>query len=217
MADGGFDSIAIQKHNKNINRFRVVVPTVQLYRYFLGFRSDLHARHSLSAAGKKAGQAGKGVPEELLHLTLCVVGETRERDPFLPKRVEAALAGQTLASIPIPLGRVKGGALGAAARTIGPQDAIQDFYSRLVRLLASRDINPLHRASGLHPHVTLRHDRCDFTPFMIEAEWIPDELLLIESEVGLRRHNVLQRWPLLGPTQGWLPFGEGPFPSFAVT
>lgn len=192
------------------------MPALQRYRYFLGFRPDLHARQSLSAAGKRAGQAGKGVPEELLHLTLCVIGETRERDPFLPKRVEAALAGQALASIPIPLGRVKGGALGATARTIGAQDAIQGFYSRLVRLLASRGIKPLHRASGLHPHVTLGHDRCDFTPFMIRAEWIPDELLLIESEVGLGRHNVLRRWPLIAPAQGWLPFGEEPFPSLAA-
>lgn len=194
------------------------MPKLQFYRYFLGFRPDAPARRLLAAAGKEAGQAGKRVPDELLHFTLCVVRETegQERDHFVLRRVEAALTGHTPASMPIPLGRVTGGSHGAWVRTIGRQDAIQDFYGALVRLLRARGIEPLHRKSGLRPHVTLGHDRCDFPPFRVEIEWVPGELLLIESEVGLGKHNVLRRWPLLAPAQEVLPFEEGPFPLLAA-
>lgn len=194
------------------------MPELQFYRYFVGFRPDTSARRLLAAAGRKAGQDRKRVPDELLHFTLCVVHETptKKRDHFIQRRIEAALAGQALASVPIPFGHVTGGRHGAVVRTIGRQDAIQDFYSALVRLLRARGIEPLHRRSGLRPHVTLGHDRCDFEPFTVEAEWIPSELLLIESEVGLRKHNVLWRWPLLAPAQGRLPFDEEAFPVLAA-
>jgi 2'-5' RNA ligase len=194
------------------------VSKLQFYRYFLCFRPDAPARQLLAAAGKKAGQHRRQLPKELLHFTLCVVHETKteERDHFVLRRIEAALEGHALASMPIPLGRVIGGRHGALVRTIGRQDAIQDFYSALVRLLRARGIEPLHRKSGLRPHVTLGHDRCDFVPFMIEVEWVPGELLLIESEVGLGKHNVLGRWSLRAPAQGWLPFDEGPFPLLAA-
>ena len=193
------------------------MPELQFYRYFLGFRPDASARRLLAAAGKKAGQAGKRVPDDLLHLTLCVVREAggRERDRFVLRRVEAALAGHTLAAMPIPLGRVIGGRHGALARTIGRQDAIQGFYGALARLLRARGIEPLHRKSGLHPHVTLGHDPCDFPPLRVEIEWVPRELLLIESEVGLGKHNMLRRWPLLAPAQGLLPFDNDPFRAAA--
>jgi hypothetical protein len=65
---------------------------------------------------------------------------------------------------------------------------------------------PLHRKSGFRPHVTLGHDRCRFPRYRIELEWIPDRLLLIESEVGLTKHKVLSEWPLLPPRQGVLRF-----------
>jgi 2'-5' RNA ligase len=175
------------------------------YRYFLGFRTDPLLSRTLAAIGAKAGQR---VRPELLHLTLCVIAEVGERDRFLLSRVRAALAGQALHAVRIALGRVSGGSGGAVVRTIGRQDEVQDFYGALVRWLAGRGMAPLHRKSGLHPHVTLGHDPCRFDRFDVAIEWFPDELLLIESEVGRSRHNVLGRWPLLPPRQGRLPFAE---------
>jgi hypothetical protein len=43
---------------------------------------------------------------------------------------------------------------------------------------------------------------------MLPREWIPDELLLIESEVGCGIHNVLARWSLLPPRQGGILFDD---------
>jgi 2'-5' RNA ligase len=186
-------------------RVGVLVREADFYRYFLGFRTDPGLGRSLAAIGAEAGQR---VRPELLHLTLCVIAEEGERDRFVLSRVGAALAGRALHAVRIALGRVSGGAGGAAVRTIGRQDDIQDFYGALARWLAGRGLAPLHRTSGLHPHVTLGHDPCLFHSFNVAIEWLPDELLLIESEVGRSRHNLLGRWPLLPPRQGRLPFAE---------
>lgn len=82
----------------------------------------------------------------------------------------------------------------------------------LIRLLRASGIEPLYRKSGLHPHVTLGYDACPMTRLDIGLHWFPAKLLLIESEFGLTRHNVLGAWPLLPPRQPLLPFGE-PLPA----
>lgn len=173
------------------------------YRYFLGFRPCLALCRLLAAIGERAGQR---VRMERLHLTLCVIAEPRERDHFLLPRVQLALAGQPFSSFPVHLGRVCGGASGAMVEALGCQHGIRDYFRALILLLAARDMAPMHRKSGLHPHVTLGHDPCRFDPFKAPIEWFPTEMLLIESEVGLSRHNVLAKWPLLPPPQGSFAF-----------
>lgn len=175
----------------------------EFYRYLLGIRPDADLCRLLRAVVEKASQR---VRMEMLHLTLCVIAETCERDPFLLPRVQSALVGHSLSSFPVRLGRVCGGSDGAVVKASGSQHDIQDFYRALVSLAAARDIAPLHRKSGLHAHVTLGHDPCRFEPFRAPIEWFPGEMLLIESEVGLGRHNVIARWPLLPSAQGSLPF-----------
>lgn len=176
------------------------------YRYFLGFRPDPVLRGWLAALCVAARQHGKRVAADHLHLTLCVIAEAAERDHFLVPRVISALAGETLSSCPIRLGRVIGTGTGAAIHTLGRQDEIQAFYRALVARLAVRDLRPLHRRSGLNPHVTLGYDHSPPFRFRQPREWIPGELFLIESEVGHGRHNILGRWPLLPPLQGFFPF-----------
>jgi 2'-5' RNA ligase len=176
------------------------------YRYFLASRPGLALRAEIAALREAAGQFESPVAAELLHLTWCVIAEPEERDRFILPRVETALSGLPFASGPLWLGRVRGAGAGAAVYSRGRKPEIMTLYHEIVKALAARDLYPLHRKSGFHPHLTLGHDPCAFDPFLILAEWIPDELLLIESEVGKGAHNVLGRWPLLAPRQGFLPF-----------
>ena len=180
------------------------------YRYFLAFRPDPALRYQLAALCGASCQFGGRVKTDYLHLTLCVVAELDHRDCFIVRRLLAAFARGLPSSCPIRLGRVRGGTNGAAIYTIGRRPEIQAFYRQLLSLLVQHQVQQLHRASGLHPHVTLGYDQCAFKRFNVPLEWIPDELALIESEVGRGAHNVLHRWPLFPPPQGRLPFEAVP-------
>lgn len=180
---------------------------LQGYRYFMGIRPSPERYPFFQHLAAILGQP---VRLHRLHLTLCVIAEGPERDRFLERRVHRALRGHALHSFAVNLGQVEAGPNGAFARSRGPQDDIQDFYRLLVRLLASVAIQPLHRKSGLHPHVTLGYTACAPASLRIALQWFPAELLLIESEVGLGRHTVLAQWPLLPPRQLLLPFERDP-------
>lgn len=181
------------------------------YRYFLASRPDLALIAALVSLRAAAGQSKSLVAADLLHLTWCVVAETLTRDHFVLPRIDAAVAGRPFASGLLPLGRVQGGPGGAAVYSRSRKPEILSLYREIAACVAARGLPPQHRKSGFHPHLTIGHDRCAFEPFLILHEWVPDELLLIESEVGNGIHNILGRWPLLPPRQGQLPF-EPPFP-----
>lgn len=176
------------------------------FRYFLGIRPDPRCYPQFQRICEALGLQ---VRLDLLHLTLCVVAQTAQRDHFVVRTAQRALRGAPLHSFPVNLSRVAAGPHGAFAHPFGRQDEIQDFYRVLVRLLRACGIEPLHRKSGLHPHVTLGYVACEVALLRIALRWFPTELLLIESEVGLTRHNVLHRWLLLPPRQPPLPFEEG--------
>ena len=177
--------------------------TPEFYRYFLGCRPEALLHEAFQRIAHDWGWSAR---LNLLHFTFCVIAEQTERDAFLPLRVQSAFRGWSLHSFPINLSRVVAGPNGAEALTFGRQDALQDFYRMMVRQLRAADIKPLHRKSGLRPHVTLEYGARRPTRQRIALEWFPTELLLIESEVGLSRHNLLARWPLLPPRQGSLQF-----------
>jgi 2'-5' RNA ligase len=179
------------------------------YRYFLAFLPDPLLRFELARLCDAAGQFGRRITAERLHLTLCVVAEFAHRDSFIARRVDAALANHLPSSCRIRLGTVSGGPKGAAIFGLGAQHEIQDFYRSLLWLLAPQRILPMHRKSGLHPHITLGYDPSTFQQFKFPWEWVPGELVLIESEVGRGVHNVLRRWPLDPPPQSFLPFDCG--------
>jgi RNA 2',3'-cyclic 3'-phosphodiesterase len=176
--------------------------SLQGYRYFLGIRLAPQCYPFFRRIGAALGCP---IRLDLLHLTLCVVAEVAERDPYMLRRIQTALGGLQLHSFPVNLSRVIAGPQGARARTFGRQDEIQDFYLELVRLLRVWGLEPLHRKSGLHPHVTLTHVPQPPALLKIAIRWFPTELHLVESEVGLTRHNTLGRWPLLPPRQPQLP------------
>jgi 2'-5' RNA ligase len=186
------------------------MPQPTSYRYFFAFRPNLVQRCRLEAIAAAAGQSRRRIKAEYFHLTLFVIAELSHRDDFIAARAGQALAGRSLSSCPFWLGRLRGGPSGAAIHAMGGQREIQSFYRTLRAYLAERGIAPLHRKSGLHPHLTLGYDPCLLDAAKLPIEWIPDELLLIESEVGRGVHNVLARWPLLPPSQGSFPFDPPP-------
>jgi len=182
------------------------VPVASCHRYFLGFRPEPPLRAFLARLRGDAGQRDHAIRDEHLHLTLCILAEAPERERFTETRISAALARRRPPSCPIRLGRLRAGRGGATLYGTGGQHEVRAFRQALLGLLARRGLEPCRAPLRFQPHVTLGHDAVPPLRSLAPVEWVPRELLLIESEVGRSIHHVRGRWPLEPPAQSVLPF-----------
>jgi hypothetical protein len=159
--------------------------------------ADLHER---------TGQLENRVPIGRSHLGLCILAEPKERDHFLARRVDAALSGAALSSCAIRLGRIRGSDNGATLFTRGSKMELTALRGALLARLAAHGI--FSRQEKKNPHITLGYEPWRGDGFDIKLEWVPREIVLIESEHGCSRHNPLGRWPLSAPRQGDFEFME---------
>ena len=178
-----------------------------MFRYFLGFQvSGDRAGWLARQLPAVAGDLFAGLKPQLYHLTLCTIAETLEPQPFLRGQVAKAFDAGLPAASPIPFGRIVSREAGAELITAGSLGAIRQSYDAIVAQLATQGIEPMHRLSGLRPHITLGYGTCEFDPVPLAWSWTPRDLVLIESHIGHRRHRVLQSWTLEPPAQGSFDF-----------
>ncbi|HEY0597860.1 hypothetical protein [Sphingopyxis sp.] len=185
-----------------------------MFRYFLGFQV------SADRAGWLARQLPAvpddlfaGLKPQLYHLTLCTIAETMEPQPFLHGQVAKAFSAGLPAASPIPFGRIVSRGAGAELITAGSIGAIRQTYEATIARLATQGIEPMHRKSGLRPHITLGYGTCEFDPVPLAWNWTPRDLVLIESHIGHRRHRVLKSWTLEPPAQGSFGFMADELPA----
>lgn len=178
-----------------------------MFRYFLGFQVNADRAGWLARQlPPVSGDLFAGLKPQLYHLTLCTIAETIEPQPFLRGQVAKALDAGLPAAAPIPFGRIVARGAGAELITAGSIGAIRQTYDAIIAHLAMQGIEPMHRKSGLRPHITLGYGTCEFDPVPIAWNWAPQGLVLIESHIGHRRHRVLQSWTLAPPAQGSFGF-----------
>lgn len=186
-----------------------------MFRYFLGFQVAADRAGWLARQLPPVpGDLFAGLKPQLYHLTLCTIAETIEPQPFLRQHVAKAFAAGLPAASPIPFARIVARDAGAELVTAGSIGGIRQTYDAIVARLATQGIDPMHRKSGLRPHITLGYGKNDgFDPVRVAWNWIPRDLVLIESHIGHRRHRVLQRWLLDQPAQGAFDFMADELPA----
>ena len=185
-----------------------------MFRYFLGFQVSADRAGWLARQlPPVSGDLFAGLKPQLYHLTLCTIAETIEPQPFLRGQVAKAFDAGLPAAASIPFGRIVSRGVGAELITAGSIAAIRQTYDTIVARLAAQDIEPMHRKSGLRPHITLGYGTCEFAPVPIAWNWAPQGLVLIESHIGHRRHRVLHSWTLEPPAQGSFGFMEDELPA----
>lgn len=185
-----------------------------MFRYFLGFQVPADRAGWLARQlPPTPADLFAGLKPQHYHLTLATIAESEAPLPFLRQRVATAFAAGLPAAAAIPFGRIVARDAGAELVTVGSVAAIRSLYETLVALLAPQDIAPLHRKSGLRPHVTLGYGTCEFAAQPTAWTWTPRSLVLIESHVGHRRHRVLQSWTLDPPAQAAFAFMEDALPA----
>lgn len=174
------------------------------YRYFFGFRPPpAIGRWIMTQVWAIGIEIGANALEKS-HVTLCTVAELPLPDPLMAKRADKFLAKAGLLTCRVNLGRLEAGPNGVMLRSIGSQAEIQGFYQRLTALIEGCGLLPMHRKSGLKPHITLSYGHFSQRKVRLPVGWFPDELLLIESHVSQSRHVIIGRWPLMPPVQGEL-------------
>jgi len=84
-----------------------------------------------------------------------------------------------------------------SARTVS---ALRKFRLELVEAIAAESV--ALQASRFIPHVTLAYGNRQLAdPVPIDPiEWNVTEFVLIDSHVGMARHEILDRWPLRSPS-----------------
>ena len=185
-----------------------------MFRYFLGFQVNADRAGWLARQlPPVSGDLFAGLKPQLYHLTLCTIAETIEPQPFLRSQVAKAFAPGLPAAAAIPFGRIVARGAGAELITAGSTGAIRQTYDAIVARLTAQRIEPMHRKSGLRPHITLGYGTCEFDPVPIAWNWAPQDLVLIESHIGHRRHRVLQSWTLEPPAQGSFGFMADELPA----
>ena len=185
-----------------------------MFRYFLGFQVPTDRAGWLARQLPLVpGDLFAGLKPQLYHLTLCTIAETIEPQPFLRGQVGKAFSADLPAASPIPFGRIVSRGAGAELVTTGSMGAIRRTYEAIVARLAAQGIEPMHRKSGLRPHITLGYGECEFDPVPIAWNWAPQNLVLIESHIGHRRHRVLQSWTLAPPAQSSFAFMADELPA----
>ena len=185
-----------------------------MFRYFLGFQVAADRAGWLARQlPPVSGDLFAGLKPQLYHLTLCTIAETIEPQPFLRGQVAKAFDAGLPAASASPGGRIVSRGAGAELVTAGNVGAIRQTYEVIVARLAIQGIDPMHRKSGLRPHITLGYGTCEFDPVPIGWNWAPQDLVLIESHIGHRRHRVLQSWTLEPPAQGSFGFMADELPA----
>jgi len=176
------------------------------HRYFFALLPDeVTARRIHTFAENEFGAKGL-VKTDRLHVTLAI---TADLDASYPVLVEALRRAAEAVSVPpfeVAFGQLSGGRRTIAlrpARNIPPMRAL---HSAIAHAMAAQGV-PMRADWTFNPHVTLAYR--DGEPITRPVEgfaWSVREFVLIESLVGLTRHQVLGRWAL-SDTQPSL-FGE---------
>lgn len=178
-----------------------------MFRYFLGFQVPTDRAGWLARQlPPVSGDLFAGLKPQNYHLTLCTIDETSVPHPFLRQRIAQAFEAGLPAASAIPFGRIASKGAGTELITAGSIAGIRRLYEAVAARLAPHGIEPWYRESGLRPHVTLGYGKHVFDPVPIAWNWIPRDLVLIESHIGHSRHRVLQSWTLAPPVQGMFDF-----------
>ena len=174
----------------------VAAPAPLAYRYFFALLPDaVTARRIHAFAERTFGARGLMRPDRL-HVTLAITPDFDEPDLDLTTALLRAGAAVAAAPFDLTLDRLSGGQRTVALRPEHSLSPLRALQAGIARAMAEQGaaMRPDWR---FNPHLTLVYRDGDNVSQAIEGfSWAVQEFVLIESLVGLTRHEVLGRWPL---------------------
>lgn len=186
----GFEGFASAEPTDRL--FFAIMPDTRTAEAIAGAAERSRRMHGLSAAPLRTDR---------FHVTLIHIGDFAG----LPQAVvaDSLRVGEDTAAAPFDVTFDR-----AASFSGAPQrkpfvlqggaglDDLQTFRRSLWDRLIRAGVKPLSRIE-FNPHVTLLYDPASIAEHPVEpVRWTVDEFLLIHSELGRTKYNILGRWPL---------------------
>lgn len=146
---------------------------------------------------------GKRLPWDRLHVTTCLFSQTPDRpDVSVVEDLKAAL--DEVRFMPFWMGfdwMCSFGAGGKRPRVLASSDDIHfHYFRRSIRDAVTAAGYKDHLRPKHDPHVTMFYERQPAPKVRIDTiGWQVREFVLVDSWVGLTRHEILGRWTLNDP------------------
>ena len=166
------------------------------HRYFFALLPDeVTARRIHAFAEGQFGEKGL-MRTDRLHVTLAI---TEDFDAPHPALADALCrAGEKVSAEPfeIRLDQLSGGRRTVALRPAHSIASLRSLQAQVSRAMTGEGV-PMRPEWQFNPHVTLVYRDAEPVTRPIEAfGWTVREFVLIQSLVGLTRHQILGHWPL---------------------
>lgn len=144
---------------------------------------------------------GKAEANERLHITMFLFEHSPEFEADRVKRILEGLDGQALPTCRIVFEQLVCGKDTTLLLPNERLDGVWRLQARLAELLRRQDLLPASYWR-FNPHMTLRRAKAKGETLAIDAvSWTAEEIVLLDSHIGLTHYEEIKRWPLEGKSQ----------------
>jgi RNA 2',3'-cyclic 3'-phosphodiesterase len=165
------------------------------HRFFFALQPPPGSASDIEHLSSMLGR-GRRVRVEHFHITLAITGDYEEPSAQIADKMVRMPKDLLLAPFGLVLDQLAGSGRSLALRLSDKPSRLALLQRQLERALVRTGMRrPGWRFS---PHLTLlyRHG-LGFSHSIEPIVWRATELVLVHSHVGLTRHDILGRWPLL--------------------
>lgn len=173
--------------------------TPQCYRFFFAIKPDEATAQRIDAFAAHEVPGGRRLKLDHQHVTLALTGNFKDYPDALIARLLAAGGEVEADAFDLTLDR-----LSANRRVVVlcPEHVHPPLYAlqrAIVAAMARHDV-PLREGYEFSPHQALCYRKgAPFQRPIAGFSWHADAFVLVQSFVGLSRHEVIGRWPLRLP------------------
>jgi 2'-5' RNA ligase len=171
------------------------MPSEPFHRLFFAVRPSADVVPRIARLRDHFGQVRNIVADDRLHLTTWLFPDEQDFPTDAAAMAQAAMQDVPQQSFEIVLDEMVAGPSHVVLlpRQISTRYAL--LQAQLDKSLRRRGLLP-RPGWRFRPHLTLVYGLHEAIPSFAPIAWAAEEIVLIDSVVGARRHDVIARWPL---------------------
>lgn len=171
------------------------MPTEPFHRLFFAVRPPVGVIPEIATLRDGFGQTRNLVVDEQLHLTTWLFHDSQIFPAEVAERAQAAVETVPLQPFHVVLDRMVGSKSHVLLLPSEPLQGFVTFQARLDHALRAKGLFP-RAERRFNPHLTLLHGQHEVDASIDPISWNVEDLFMIDSIVGERRHEIVARWGL---------------------